>query len=274
MDNKPSNVRDVLKLAQSFAIQVDNLCQFLPQDKVAEFAALTPIELLLSTQRAAAGSEMTEWHNNLKLLRAEQKRLQGDNRADKEQLTNLQNRQDMQRPDVERMRQRGDIERKIRNLEFVRPIIEYSDFHKMFKDKKETKARLELEQQELKEELAPMMQSVTAKQSYVNQIKIVKRYWQDHVQQLSNTASMRGKNIEVLDRSIKELSGQIEAEKKSGKKHREEALAAKQSISRLQRQMEEELVEFDPDIYNERLVSAYRYRDVYALTTAIEGKAS
>lgn len=245
---------DVLKFAQSFAIQVDNLCQFLPQDKVAEFAALTPIDLLHSTQRAAAGPQMTEWHDALKMLRAEQKRLEINNRADKEVLTNLENRQNMQRPDVERMRQRDDIERKIQNLEFLRPLVEYGECYKTLAALKETKNRVEREHQTLKDDLAPAMESLTSKQTYIGQIDHVRTFRQNRVNQLSKTAADRAKRIDELDTKIKDLNGQIEAQKKSAKKHQEEALAAKQSISRLKRQQEEEAVEFDPGFYNEKSV--------------------
>ncbi|KAJ5180084.1 hypothetical protein N7492_003294 [Penicillium capsulatum] len=253
LNNRPIGRADVLKLAQSLGIQVDNLCQFLPQDKVAEFAALSPTDLLRSTQRAAAGPQMLEWHDNLISLRDAQKNLQETDRQKKDMLTGMENRQEMQRPDVERMRQRGDIERKIKNLNIARAIVEYRDFHKIFSEKKETKARLEREHQKLKDDLAPAMQSLTAKETYLRQINTVKEYRGSQATQLSNAASLRGKKIEDLDAVVKELNGKIEAEKKIGKKHREEALAAKQNISRLRRQMDEEPVEFDPDFYNERL---------------------
>ena len=50
---------------KSFNIQVDNLCQFLPQDKVAEFAKMTPDELLKKTEHAAADPHLLNWHNEL-----------------------------------------------------------------------------------------------------------------------------------------------------------------------------------------------------------------
>ena len=244
----------VLKLAQSFAIQVDNLCQFLPQDKVAEFAALTPIELLHSTQRAAAGSEMIKWHENLKTLRAEQKKLEVDNRADQEVLTNLQNRQEMQRADVERMRQRAEIQQKIDNLEFLRPLVEYKDYHKTFEALKERKAQLEQEHEQLKTELEPAMRALTAKQSYIEQINQVRDHRKQRVEQLSGIAETRRKRVEDLESSIRDLNGQIDAERKSGQRHKAEATATQQSINRLKRQLEEEAVVFDPDYYNEKLV--------------------
>ena len=73
IDGKQATLKAVQELVRSFSIQIDNLCQFLPQDKVCEFAALSPVELLNSTQRAAAPPEMLEWHDGLKLLRTKQK---------------------------------------------------------------------------------------------------------------------------------------------------------------------------------------------------------
>lgn len=243
-----------LKFSQSFAIQVDNLCQFLPQDKVAEFAALTPIELLHSTQRAAAGPEMIEWHDGLKRLRAEQKRLEIENRADKEVLANLENRQEMQRADVERMRQRAEIKRKIEIFEFLRPIVEYKDFHKTYEALKATKVEFQRQYDALKSDLEPALQAVTGKKHYIDQLELVREHRKHLVDQAAERASERGKKIENFENSINDLNLQIEAERKSGQKHKSEATSVQQTLSRLRRQLDEEAVEFEPDYFNEKLV--------------------
>jgi len=38
---------------------------FLPQDKVSEFAAMSPQQLLRETQRAAGDENLTNWHDTL-----------------------------------------------------------------------------------------------------------------------------------------------------------------------------------------------------------------
>lgn len=80
LNNKPSNAKSVQAMANSFNIQIDNLCQFLPQDKVVEFAQMSPIELLASTQRAVAGPEMTRMHEDLKKLRTSQIQFMNENK--------------------------------------------------------------------------------------------------------------------------------------------------------------------------------------------------
>ncbi|OQE42428.1 hypothetical protein PENCOP_c004G05193 [Penicillium coprophilum] len=253
LNGSPASKNDVLKLAQSFAIQVDNLCQFLPQDKVAEFAALTPIELLHSTQRAAAGPEMTQWHDALKRLRAEQKKLEMDNSGDKELLENMENRQEMQRADVERMRQRAGIKRKIEILERCRPIVEYKEHHNAVEALKVTKAEVEREYHRIQAENEPILRAVNAKEAYIAQLNGVKDARKDSVDEASRVASARGQIIEEFESKMKDLNDRIEAEKKSGTRHKAEAASAQQVINRLRRQQEEEVVEFDPEFYNETL---------------------
>lgn len=254
LDGVSASKNEVLKLAQSFAIQVDNLCQFLPQDKVAEFAALTPVELLHSTQRAAAGPEMTQWHDALKRLRTEQKKLETANRDDKETLENMENRQEMQRADVERMRQRAVIKQKIEILERCRPIVEYKEHHNAVEALKARKTEVEREYRRVQAENEPILRAVNAKEAYIARLNGVKDDRKDTVDKASRVATARGQKIDEFENRIKDLNDQIEAEKKSGQRHQSEAALAQQAVNRLRREQEEEAVEFDPEFYNETLV--------------------
>lgn len=254
LNGKSASRQEVLNLARSFAIQIDNLCQFLPQDKVSEFAALTPIELLASTQRAAAGAEMTEWHDNLKSLRAEQKKLLGENTGDRELLTNLEGRQEMQRADVERMRERALIKRKIEMLEILRPVIKYREVHGNFKEMQGQAKEIEKELEDLKIKLEPALRAVNEKQQYCVRLDEFIERRQRGVDQADSAALALGKKIEQNEDKMKDLDRQIESEKKSGTKHRQDAQQIQQTINKLRRQLNDEPVEFDVDWYNDQIV--------------------
>ncbi|KAL4917725.1 P-loop containing nucleoside triphosphate hydrolase protein [Aspergillus aurantiobrunneus] len=253
LNGKPAGMKQVLRLAQSFAIQIDNLCQFLPQDKVSEFAALTPIELLNSTQRAAAGTEMIELHENLKSLRAEQKNLQTNNQADRDLLANLEDRQEMQRADVERVRQRAQIKKQIELLENVRPIVQYKQLHRKFEGVRQEKENCQHELEALEAELEPVMRSVKEKQGYCMKLDTVIKHKQRGVEVADKAASDFNKKIEQCEQSMKDLEGEIEAEKKSAGNYRQEGSKITQAINRLNRQLNEEPIEFDADSYNEKI---------------------
>ena len=50
---------------RQLGVQLDNLCQFLPQDRVVEFARLKPEELLLETEKAIGNAELYDLHREL-----------------------------------------------------------------------------------------------------------------------------------------------------------------------------------------------------------------
>jgi chromosome segregation ATPase len=255
VNGKEASRKQVMKLAQKFSIQVDNLCQFLPQDKVSEFAALSPVDLLYSTQRAAAGPQMIEWHDNLNNLRSEQKKLLADHKGDRDLLTNLENRQEMQRADVERMKQRTQIKRQIEMLEFSRPVPKYKEYHDQYREAKRQKEGMERELEELKAELAPALRSVNAKQEYYLKLDELVKYKRHQVNIAESSATDIAKRMGTHEDAIKDLNGQIEAEKKSGTSYKQDINKVQHAINCLTREMEKEPAEFDIDSYNERLVS-------------------
>ena len=53
-------------LVSRLRIQLDNLCQFLPQDRAAEFVRMSAVELLEATQRTVGTPEMLKAHMLLK----------------------------------------------------------------------------------------------------------------------------------------------------------------------------------------------------------------
>lgn len=63
INNKPVNKDQVLACATKFNIQVNNLCQFLPQDKVQDFSKLNRHELLHETQIALCRLDLVELQN-------------------------------------------------------------------------------------------------------------------------------------------------------------------------------------------------------------------
>ena len=65
LDGAPATARQVNDAVSAFHIEVGNLCAFLPQDRVADFAAMTPSRLLQDTQQAAGHPALSEWHTRL-----------------------------------------------------------------------------------------------------------------------------------------------------------------------------------------------------------------
>ncbi|KAL3286561.1 hypothetical protein HHI36_001064 [Cryptolaemus montrouzieri] len=65
INGKKKTLKDVLDQIKPFRIQVDNLCQFLPQDRVQDFAKMNKQDLLRATQLAVCREDLIEKQNIL-----------------------------------------------------------------------------------------------------------------------------------------------------------------------------------------------------------------
>ena len=256
INGKPASKKGVLDLARSFSIQIDNLCQFLPQDKVVEFAAMTPVELLRSTQRAVAPPEMLEMHESLKELRRHQKELEASQISDQDMLTNLEGRQRMQEADVERMREREAIKDRVRMLEASKPFAEYRGARIKHREAKDKRKDAAAELKKLEDEIEPSLRAVNAKQLYQEQIETVVGERSRMIKRAEQAADSIDQRLKALHEQTVELTNAQEAERKGTQETRVEIARLKGVITRLQKRMEERPPDLDVSSYNERIVRA------------------
>ncbi|CAO1598916.1 Structural maintenance of chromosomes protein 5 [Xanthoria calcicola] len=253
IDGKPSNKKAVIELCRSFTIQIDNLCQFLPQDKVVEFAAMTPVELLRSTQRAVAPQEMLDMHDELKEHRQKQRNIQAKAHADQDALDNLENRQRMQADDVQRMRDREVIKERVRLMEVSRPFPAYREAKVRFANAKESKKEAVQKLAELKEEIEPSLGAINAKTAYQCQIEAVVNGRRRMAQDAEKITDNIDRKLQTLHSRKGELEAEAEAEKNGGRESRKDITRQQGFIATLKRRMDEEQPGLDISGYNERI---------------------
>ena len=106
----------VEQLMASLNIQLDNLCQFLPQDRVQEFAKMDSVSLLKSTEMAIGNDTLASKHESLIELNNMMGKLQATLKRSGESLrVELQQNQRLE-TDVQAFQQRQQIENKIAEL--------------------------------------------------------------------------------------------------------------------------------------------------------------
>jgi chromosome segregation ATPase len=212
INDKKETKKRANELARSFSIQVDNLCQFLPQDRVVEFAALSPVELLAQTQRAAAPEQMTEWHQQLKEMRKEQKTSEDAKSRLAEDLGRLENRQRMQQADVERLRERTELQERLEAYQKFKPFPAYSVAKQKHVEAKELKKDAERELRRLNREMAPRLAAMQSKAHYV---ETADNAVQQRHRLVKRTEDDTANKYQQLERKAAELAG-IDNELQSG----------------------------------------------------------
>jgi chromosome segregation ATPase len=254
INNKESSHKDVVQLMQSLSIQIDNLCQFLPQDRVAEFAALSPVQLLEKTLQAAAPKQMTEWQKQLKDLFHEQREARSDITRDVDRLKVLEERQRGLEGDVEKLRESQKAKQKIEDLKTLHLAATAYELRRESQAANRDKTEAKRKHDELQEMLGPLLKAVTEKKEYHRQVDAVVQHRETELRQAEITADQRASEVESLDDEMKRLKDQAETETQLVNNSRDQILAVRQKIASLQRDLQRQPQPFHAATWNERIV--------------------
>lgn len=127
VNGKRSTQKNVQELVRSFNCQIDNLCQFLPQDKVASFARMKPVEMLAATLRTIGDGSLGELHSTLIDLQTKFDSESTTRKTDEDHLKGLKARQEILERDVARFKERESMQKEIYIREKRLPFAMYNE---------------------------------------------------------------------------------------------------------------------------------------------------
>ncbi|XP_016987937.1 structural maintenance of chromosomes protein 5 [Drosophila rhopaloa] len=113
VNNKDISKKNFLVAVSSYNIQVSNLCQFLPQDRVQDFSKMNPQELLLNTMSSVCDDELTQSFNLLKQMRSQQENTHANREKEKNDLVKKQKRLEHLQMTVAQYKEREDVKQKL-----------------------------------------------------------------------------------------------------------------------------------------------------------------
>jgi chromosome segregation ATPase len=245
----------IQKATRKFNIQIDNLCQFLPQDRVSEFAELPNTEKLVQTVRAAAPPEMLEYHKSLIELG---KQVDGDRDVldnDKTQLKQLEARQAVLQQDVDRLRERQEVIAKIELLEKMKPYIKYRESRVQWLNKKQQHKDAVKELHELEAEMKPAMERPQNKGKYRAAVKAVLGIRSEELKTKETEINRHKTNvIEKCEKNINSIKADINAAQRTEAKRKDEIRSFKKKVDDIKKKIEAGPPEFDLAYYQGREV--------------------
>lgn len=245
INGKKATNKAVLHEARKYSIQIDNLCQFLPQDRVAEFAALSPTELLAATQQAAGREEMKDWQEQLKALGKEEKKNMLEQSSGSDQLKGLAARQAVTLRDVERYQERQAIQKKVEMLELIRPFPKYRIAREQHRAAQAKRKEASLALKQLEDEVQPSLSALKKKDQYLSAIrKAIQNRDRAYEQAKKEGAELR-KTMQKLDGKREEVEQKRNSERRLIREGQGDVRSADGRISNIRQQMAEPPVHFD-----------------------------
>ncbi|CAN9438819.1 unnamed protein product [Alternaria alternata] len=252
LEDRRVTQKDVVAMAKGYSIQIDNLCQFLPQDRVVAFSMMSDVDRLRETQRAAAPPYMVEWHDQLKALRVSERSKEDEQTKQRESLEKSEKQQTSLRGDVDRHHQRENLQREAKCLEMVRPMIEMKDLKTNINNIKAEirEARLELDQ--INVDIEPARQAQSAVEAYQDQIQQVVRLRKNRVDMIKTQADNIARKVDAEKTKAAESTAMISAELASKKTSEQDMVRLNHEIVKLKQQQSSEPEHYDAESYEQR----------------------
>lgn len=127
LNGRNASSREVNEAVSLFHIEVGNLCAFLPQDRVADFACMTPPRLLQETQHAAGHAKLSEWHAYLITQGHQLTKIKARVERDVQEHDHLEERNHVLERDVRRYEERVELEKQVAMLQARIPYAQYRE---------------------------------------------------------------------------------------------------------------------------------------------------
>lgn len=232
--------KDVIEAVQQFNIQVNNLTQFLPQDRVCEFAKLTPIQLLEETEKAVGDPQLPVQHRELVEKSNELKKLERTIQRNKESLDQLKALNADQERDVERVRQRDELLGKVESMKKKLPWLKYdmkkAEYMGAKEQENDAKKKFAEATKTLSEAREPIDKQKKAKAAQDNECKKVSGLLDNNAKkriQLLENENRLGVQVRGKYKEVEDLKRQEESRRERIAKAKEELTAAEEELANL-----------------------------------------
>uniref|UniRef100_A0AAR2LX67 Structural maintenance of chromosomes protein 5 n=1 Tax=Pygocentrus nattereri TaxID=42514 RepID=A0AAR2LX67_PYGNA len=202
MNGKHSSQKAVEEAVRELQIQVGNLCQFLPQEKVGEFAKMSKIELLEATEKSVGPPEMYNFHCELKSYRTKERDLENLCKEKANFLEKAKQRNERNKVDVERYHMKRRHLDRIQMLDKKKPWVEYETARKELEEVKKQREEMKKTAKSLKEAQAPLLRKI---QSIDNKLQPIENQMKEKTIKIREASQKCKQKQDHLDRKYKEI---------------------------------------------------------------------
>ncbi|XP_076596098.1 structural maintenance of chromosomes protein 5 [Chaetodon auriga] len=257
---------------QALQIQVGNLCQFLPQEKVGQFAKMSNIELLEATEKSVGPPEMYNYHCELKNFRNRERELENAVKEKASFLEKAKQRNERNKHDMNRYYERKRHLDVIELLEKKKPWVEYETTRRELEGVKKEREEAKRQLAALKQAHAPMLRKI---QLIEDQLKPTEAQIKAKTLQIKEATLKCKQKQDQLDQKHKE----IEDTKQSLRLKQMEEVDHQKRISNTRRIIEDLKAELakvgnQPDVTPQISAVNVELRQIQVKKATVEGERS
>jgi chromosome segregation ATPase len=248
-------MKKIQHLAKRLNIQIDNVCQFLPQERVADFAKLSEVDLLDETLRAAASPAVLNGHDQLKALYSNMEIYRKDVSRDEGRVDKLSQSLRAMQQDVEKFRDRENAQKRI---ELLKAAVVASQYREAAAIATAARAQVRTAQanvRRLEEENEPTLQRVKDMEAYRDQIAAAVEYRKQVLRSSEAKGTSLLRAVTDAETEVTSCETQIELQRTKFTQKKKAVHELKTKITNLEAQRKSAPPDFDGAKWNKRIVS-------------------
>uniref|UniRef100_A0A673GJM7 Structural maintenance of chromosomes protein 5 n=1 Tax=Sinocyclocheilus rhinocerous TaxID=307959 RepID=A0A673GJM7_9TELE len=202
LNKKHASQRAVEEAVKELHIQVGNLCQFLPQEKVGEFAKMSNIELLEATEKSVGPPEMYEFHCELKTYCSKESKLENVCKEKADFLEMARQRNERNKLDVKRYYMKKRHLDRIQMLEKKKPLVEYETARKELEGVKKEREEMKRKLKSLKEAQEPLLRKIRSVESQLQPIEHQMKELTAGIKDASQKCKQKHDQLELRNKEV------------------------------------------------------------------------
>eukprot|EP01135_Chromosphaera_perkinsii_P007717 Nk52_evm6s967 gene=Nk52_evmTU6s967 len=227
----------ILSLIKELNIQLNNLCQFLPQDRVVEFAKMNPAQLLVETEKAVGDASLHDMHEKLINDKKEQSQIADILKQCEEKVVRLRRDRDALKVEKDRFEERERNRQSLKYAEMKRPWLMYAVAREKFLVEKSRKKKLLEKLEDLKKQCAPLLLERNTLKDQISQAENKKKISIDTYNKLDLTVKKTLEEIDNIDNCFNELVQTLVDSRKDADEQKEKIQKLQVEADQLQNEL-------------------------------------
>ena len=234
INGKKAGVREVEKKVAEFRIQVDNLCQFLPQDKVHDFSRLNSKGLLDSTVDAVGDMSLKEQHAKLKDF---QTNMNKDDELFERKKRMLEDQTEKFRrleEEVKAFDEKKKVEAKIDLAETRLSWCKFFETGKVYSEEKKVYDEAKLNYKKEEEKLNPLKIEIESIKKKKNKLEAKTQTLNVTYRECNGKAKSHSQNIENLEDRIEQADDDLDKMERAEQEKKNEITRVQRTIAEME----------------------------------------
>ncbi|TRY71410.1 hypothetical protein DNTS_013707, partial [Danionella cerebrum] len=209
LNKKHASQKAVEEAVRELHIQVGNLCQFLPQEKVGDFAKMSNIEILEATEKSVGPPEMFQFHCELKTFRTKERDMENICTEKANFLEKAKQRNERNKVDVDRYYLKKRHLDMIQMLEKKKPWVEYETARKELTELKKEREVAKRTLRSLTESQEPMMTRIRSVESQLKPIDQQMKELTNKIKDASLKCKQKHDQLELRNKEVDDIRQEL-----------------------------------------------------------------